>query len=68
MSEKGFSTPPEIAAEFIEIGAAKTRRREADSSGYLAGAFIAFVTLNFHPWHSIGRLAKTLAGRCLLQA
>ncbi|HHU79377.1 MAG TPA: formate/nitrite transporter family protein [Clostridiales bacterium] len=68
MSEKRlYLTPPEIAAEFIEIGAAKTRSRAGKLIvlGILAGAFIAFASqASNYAVHGIASagLAKTLAG------
>lgn len=65
--EKAFLTPAEIASDFIEIGAKKTKAKAHNLIilGILAGAFIAFASQGsnyaIHTIESIG-LAKTLAG------
>ena len=65
--EKAFLSPAEIASDFIEIGAKKTKAKAHNLIilGILAGAFIAFASQGsnyaIHTIESIG-LAKTLAG------
>ena len=65
--EKAFLTPAEIASDFIEIGAKKTKAKAHNLIilGILAGAFIAFASQGsnyaIHTIESIG-LGKTLAG------
>ncbi|MFY9177409.1 MAG: formate/nitrite transporter family protein [Caldicoprobacterales bacterium] len=64
---KGFSTPPEIVKEIIDIGYYKATSSSSSLVllGILAGAFIAFASqgsnVTIHTIESLG-LAKTLAG------